>query len=593
MVVVSICLLPSSVEMLRKSQGRPEIQYEPDEKCPPLLAITSALQIFVPNTISLVMLSALVVRASGESEGYLSWVTFTVLVVTGASMVLQTLRLRYLGSGRLIVANFNVPFLAVCALALHVGGPGLLASLVVVSTLLQAVLTLRLASLRRIFTQTVSGIVIMLVAVSAVPFIVSRGVVPPEGESTMFFLAPGMAALAAGVLMSLSDAPASRMWVLPASVAVGLIVAVPLGLFDTDIVAAAPWVNPLPDYAWPGLGLTFNADFWALLPVFLLVNLTAFMKVVGDLSVIHRASYRNQSAIDFRTVQGGLNVYGVGTLLSGLLGTLTVAAPWSATVVYIGFTGVAARTVGIYLGVLTILVAFFSKLLAVLASIPSPVVSAVYVIIFGMLFVEGAKTVFGAQVDRKKAAITGVSMVLGLSAPSFGALFEGTIVHLIGNPIVVGGMAAIIMTIYTEASSLRAKKLRIDLSQSSLPAVDDFLCQFADRHSWTEEGKNRLRLVGEELMLSLINEENDSPVDQTRTLVATIRPVSGSAELEIVVASDDAIQGNIENQIAYLSQDQALEDEQQLSVRILRHYASSVHHRKYYGIDIVDCRVEQ
>ena len=402
MVVVSIPLLPSSVEVLRKSQGRPEIQYEPDEKCPPLLAITSALQIFVPNTISLVMLSALVVRASRESEGYLSWVTFTVLVVTGASMVLQTLRLRYLGSGRLIVANFNVPFLAVCALALHVGGPGLLASLVVVSTLLQAVLTLRLASLRRIFTQTVSGIVIMLVAVSAVPFIVSRGVVPPEGESTMFFLAPGMAALAAGVLMSLNDAPASRMWVLPASVAVGLIVAVPMGLFDTDIVAAAPWVNPLPDYAWPGLELTFNADFWALLPVFLLVNLTAFMKVVGDLSVIHRASYRNQSAIDFRTVQGGLNVYGVGTLLSGLLGTLTVAAPWSATVVYIGFTGVAARTVGIYLGVLTILVAFFSKLLAVLASIPSPVVSAVYVIIFGMLFVEGPKLSLGPRLTGKK-----------------------------------------------------------------------------------------------------------------------------------------------------------------------------------------------
>ena len=183
--------------------------------------------------------------------------------------------------------------------------------------------------------------------------------------------------------------------------------------------------------------------------------------------------------------------------------------------------------------------------------------------------------------------------MLGLSAPSFGALFEGTIVHLIGNPIVVGGMTAIIMTIYTESSSLRAKKLRIDLSQSSLPAVDDFLCQFADRHSWTEEGKNRLRLVGEELMLSLINEENDTPVEQTRRLVATIRPVSGSAELEIVVASDDAIQGNIENQIAYLGQDQALEDEQQLSVRILRHYASSVHHRKYYGIDIVSCRVEQ
>ena len=579
--------------MFRKSHGRFEVLYEPDEKCPPLLAISSALQIFIPNTISLIMLAALVVRASGESEAYLSWVTFTVLAVTGASMILQSLRLRYLGSGRLIVANFNVPFLAVCALALHVGGPGLLASLVVVSTLLQTVLTLRLASLRRIFTQTVSGIVVMLVAVSAVPFIVSRGVISPEGESTALFLASGIAALVAGVLISLQDRPASRMWVLPVTVAVGLIVAVPLGFYDTAIVADAPWVSPLPDYGWPGLDLAFSADFWALLPVFLLVNLTAFMKAVGDLSVIHRASYRSQSAIDFRTVQGGLNVYGVGTLLSGLLGTLTVAAPWSATVVYIGFTGVAARTVGIYLGLLTILVASFSKFLAILVSIPSPVVGAVYVIIFGMLFIEGAKTVFTDQVDRKKAAITGVSMVLGLSAGSFGGLFEGTIVHLVGNPIVVGGMAAIMMTIFTESSSFRAKKLRTDLSQSSLPAVDDFLSQFADRHSWTDEGKNRLRLVGEELMLSLINEENDGPAEQKRKLVATIRPDSVSAELEIVVASDDAIQGNIENRIAYLGDGHALEDEQQLSVRILRHYASSVHHRKYYGIDIISCRVDK
>ena len=101
---------------------------------------------------------------------------------------------------------------------------------------------------------------------------------------------------------------------------------------------------------WPGLDLTFGADFWALLPVFVLVNLTAFMKAVGDLSVIHRASYRNQAAVDFRTVQGGLNVYGAGTLVSGLLGTLPVAAPWAATAVYIGFTGVAARSVGVYLG---------------------------------------------------------------------------------------------------------------------------------------------------------------------------------------------------------------------------------------------------
>ena len=569
-----------------------EIRYEPDEKCPPLLAISSALQIFIPNTISLVMLAALVVRASGESEAYLSWVTFSVLAVTGAGMILQTLQLRHFGSGRLIVSNFNVPFLAVSALALHVGGPGLLTSLLVVSTLVQSVLTLRLASLRRIFTQTVSGVVVMLVAVSALPFIISRAVIPPEDVPVVLFLAPGVAALAAGVLMSLQDAPVWRMWILAVTVAVGLIVAVPLGLFDAETIIDAPWLR-LPHLGWPGLNLTFGSEFWALLPVFVFVNLTSFMKAVGDLSVIHRASYRNQSAIDFRTVQGGLNVFGAGTFVSGLLGTLPVAAPWAATVAYIGFTGVAAKSVGIYLGVLTILVASFSKLLAILISIPSPVVSAVYVIIFGVLFVEGAKTVFTGQVDQKKAAIAGVSMVLGLSAGTFAVFFDGLTIHLVGNTIVVGGMAAIAMTAITELSGFRAKKLRIDLSESSLPAVDDFLCQFADGHNWSEEGKNRLRLVGEEVMLSLFNEEDEGPAEQKRMLVATIRPDSGSAEVEIVVASDDAIQGNIENRMAYLGQDEALEDEQQLSVRILRHYASSVHHRKYYGIDIISCRVDK
>ena len=575
--------------MFRRAQSRQAIRYEPEEKCPPPLSLSSALQIFIPNTISLIILAALVVQASGESEAYMSWVTFMALVVTGASMIFQTFSLRYLGSGRLVVASFNIPFMAVSALALHVGGPDLLASLVVASTLIQTILTFRLASLRRIFTQTVSGVVVMLVAISAMPFVISRAVVPPEGESIALFLAPGIVALAAGVFISLQEGPVWRMWVLPATVAVGVIVAAPLGFYDAGLIVDAPWVS-LPDFGWPGL--SFGADFWALLPVFVIVNLAAFMKVVGDLSVIYRASYRNQLAIDFRAVQGGLNVYGAGTFLSGLVGTLPVAAPWAATVVYVGFTGVAARSVGIWLGALTILIAPFSKLLAVLLAIPSPVVSVVYVIIFGMLFVEGAKTVFTGQVDQKKATIAGVSTVLGLSAGSIGALFEGAAVHLVGNSIIVGGTVAIVMTLFTEVSGFRAKKLRADMSRSAMPELDDFLRQFADGRSWSEEGKNRLRLVGEEAMLSLFDEEDEGASERKRRLVATIRPDGGSVELEIVVASDDAIQGNIENRMAFLDEDQELEDERELSLRILRHYASSVLHRQYYGIDVIICRVE-
>ncbi len=540
------------------------------------------------------MLVALVVRAAGESDSYLSWAIFVALAVCGASMILNSVRFWYLGAGRLVVTNFNVPFLAVCALALQVGGPSLLASLMVASTLAQIVLTLRLASLRRIFTSTVSGVVVMLVAVSAVPYIVSSTVIIPEGESTTIFLAPGIAALAIGVIISLHGTPLWRMWIIPVMVAIGLVVAIPLGFYDFGSIIDAKWFS-LPASSWPGLDLSFGADFWALLPVFVFVNLTAFMKAVGDLSVIYRASYRKPPALDYRSVQGGLSVYGMGTLSSGLLGTVPVAAPWSVTAVYIGFTGVAARNVGIYLGLMTMAVALFSKLLAVLVAIPSPVVSAVYVIIFGLLFVEGAKTVFSGlfagQVDQKKSTITGISMVLGLSAGIFSGLTEGVTSQLVGNTIIVGGLAAIGMTLINEFASLRIRKLRVDLSESSLPELDDFLRKFAERYSWTEKGKNRLCLVGEEVMLSLLEEKSGGEVEQKRSLVATIRPESGSAELEIVVASDDDVQGNIENRMAYLDEGQEMEDDQGMSIRILRQYASSVHHRQYYGIDIISCRV--
>ncbi|MCY3886885.1 MAG: hypothetical protein OXG19_04145 [Chloroflexi bacterium] len=558
------------------------------------MAITSAVQVFIPNTIGLIMLVALVVRAAGESDAYLSWATFTALAVSGAGMILHALRFRHLGSGRLIVSNFNIPFLAVCALAIEAGGPSLLASLIVASTLAQFVLTLRLAALRRVFTSTVSGVVVMLVAVSAVPYIISSTVVVPEGVSSTLFLAPGLVALIVGVAISLHGTPLWRMWVLPVTGAAGIVAAAPLGFYDIDAIIDAPWVS-LPGFGWPGLDLSFDTDFWALLPVFVFVNLTAFMKAVGDLSVIHRASYRKPEATDYRAVQRGLNTYGLGTLLSGLLGTVPVAAPWAVTAVYIGFTGIAAKRVGIYLGLLTLAVAPFSKFLAVLIAIPGPVVSAVYIIIFGLLFVEGAKTVFGSlftgQVDQKKSTITGISMVLGLSAGIFSGLTEGITSQLVGNTIVVGGLAAIGMTLLNELPSFRTKRLQVDLSETSLPAVDNFLSQFADSHSWTEKGKARLRLVGEEVLLSLLEEENDEQAEQKRRLVATIRPESSSAELEIVVASDDAIQGNIESRMMYLDEGQALEDDQGMSIRILRKYASSVHHRQYYGVDIITCRV--
>lgn len=564
------------------------LRYEPEEKCPTVLALVSTLQIFVPNTISVILLTTVVALASGQGDDYLSWAIFSGLIITGISIILHSLRFWHIGSGRLVVTNFNVPFLAVSTLALATGGPGLLASLVIVSTFLQFLITMRLASFRRVFTPTVSGTIIMLVAVSAVPFIVSQTVVAPEDVSLEYFLVPGIAALVVGAVVTLKGSPGLRLWTLPLTLVSGVAVAAPMGLYDTGLIIESQWVS-LPDLTWHGFDFTFGVEFWSLLPGFVFVSLTAYLKSLGDLSAIYQASYREPGALDHRIVQSGLNLYSGSTFLTGLVGTVPISAPWAVTVVYISFTGVASRVVGIYLGLATMAIAPFSKLIAFLVAVPSPVLSAIYVIIFGALFVEGAKIAFAGRMDHKRATIIGVSLVVGISAGSFAGQIEGSLGVILGNVVATGSAAALAMTAVIELMTSRRKKLEVDLDLSSLTAIVAFLDAFASSRGWSEESRNRLHLVGEEVTLSLLEQDEED----SRRLSATVQADGDSAEIEFVVFSHDTVGQNIEDRLAYMDSDSGLEDEQQFSMRLLSHYASSVHHRKYYGIDIVTVRVDR
>ena len=567
------------------------MRYEPADECPAPQAIANALLIFVPNTASIILLIAFVVRSSGQSDSYLAWATFTGLLISGLSMILQAMPFRYLGSGGLVVTNLNVPLLAMSVLALAKGGPGLLASLVIATTALQFAVVPKLASLRRVFTPTVSGIIIMLVAVSAVPFIVNQSISDSQDQTAYVFI-PGLIALIAGLWAAVQASPARRVWTLPVAVVAGLLVAFPMGLYDFALVAEAPWLS-FTDLSWPGWGLDFGVNFWSLLPAFLVVKLTAFLKVVGDLSVIGRASYSDPVAVDFRKVQSGLNVYGLTTILTGLLATPPVSAPWSSTAVYIGFTRNAARTVGIYLGAMTILIALFSKVVAAIAATPNSVISAVYVFVFGLLFIEGAKWVFNGPMSNRKSVITGVSLVLGLSAGTFGQISEGVISELLGNTVIVGAITAIGMTAITDFPSLFSRKLRLDLSPAALPDIARMLDQFAERHSWNEGARTRLNLVVEEAVLTLLEQSGESESSNGRRLVASVRYDAEAAEVELVVFSNDQLDGNIEDQLAYLSDSATSDVAEHLSTRLLQHFASSVHHRKYHGVEVITCRVEK
>ena len=562
------------------------IRYEPEDDCPRSIAIATAMQMAAPNVVMVVVLATVVIRSADLTGAYLPWAVFMTLITCGITTVFQAFRLGRIGSGLLILSGFNIPFIAISTLALAKGGPGLLASLTVVSTLIQLVLTAYLPLLRRIFTRTVSGTIVMLVAATAAPFLFNDVVRSTQNLPLDRVLVTISVSLAAGGLVILRASQAWRLWVVAITILVGMIVAMPLGLYDNSRVTQAAWIG-FPKPVWEGLDLTFGIEFWALLPAFVFVGLVTFVKAVGDIGVIQRASYRQARAQDFRVVQGGLKAYGVGNLLVGFLGIPSATTPWALTATYVSLTGVAARMAGVYLGLFTIGVAFLPKLGAFLMAIPSSILAAVYIVVFGVLFVEGAKVAFDGVVDHRKGIIIAVSLMLGLSSGSIAGFFDGLMSELLNSGVTVGSLTVIGMTILSELTSSRRRKIQVPLDVSALPAIDEFLVAFTDRYRWAEGGQHRLRSVGEEMLLSLM-EENEQDAANARQLIVNIRHDDGAAELEFIAASDG---DNIEDQIAYLSEAHA-GNEQEFSIRLLQHYASSVQHRKYEGVDIVTVRVE-
>ena len=566
-----------------------DIRYEPEEQPPPALALGLGFQFAMLTVAGIVLTPAIVVRAAGGSDDFLSWATFAALAISGMTTVLQAVRVGRVGAGHVLLMGTSAAFIAVCVTALLDGGPGLLATLVTVSALFQFGLATQLSLLRRILTPTVCGTVIMLIPVTLMPIMFGMLADVPAGSPPAAAPVSVIFTLVVTVGVTLRAAGVWRLWAPVIGITTGCAVAGAYGLYDTRLVAEAGWIG-LPDGGWPGFDLDFGVAFWSLLPAFVFVTLIGAIETIGDSVAIQRVSRRRPRATDFRVVQGAVTADGVGNLLSGLAATVPNTT-YSSSVSVTDITGVASRTVGVYIGAVFIVLAFLPKFMALILAIPGPVVGAYTIVIMATLFVLGMRVVVEDGVDYRKGIVAGVGFWIGLGfqnelifADALGA-WRG----LLGNGMTSGGLAAILMTLFLELARPRSHRLRTALNADAYPAIDKFLTEFAAARGWGEKMTDRLRAVGEETLLTLIRQDEEGGGEERR-LQLSARNDGRAAELEFVAATDET---NIEDRIAVLGDRvTGARAEQEVSLRLLRHLASSVRHQQYHETDVVTVRVE-
>ena len=567
-----------------------DLLYQADEKPPARLTLGLGLQYALLSIGAIVLIPTITFRAADASEPVVAWAVFASLFVAGIITALNASPVGRFGAGYILVVGPTSAVIAVSVDALSAGGASLLLSLIVASALFQLIFSYRISMFRRIITPTVSGIILMLIPVTAAPIIFGKITEVPAGHPQSEGLVCAFVTLAVVLFVSLKGRRQLRPWASLIGIVAGAVVAAAYGLYDMDGVAQAAWIG-LPSTAWPAPEIDLGPSFWALLPAFLLVALSSSIRTMSASLAIQDVSWKTVRATNLRAVQGAVAADAMSNLLAGFGGTVPNATR-STTVSLTRITRVGARSLGIGTGLALVAFAFLPKIIALVLALPAAVFSAYITVMIAALFVTGMKLVVADGLDQRRVMITGLSFWIGAGC-QYGFLLPDILPQFLGgfltNGLSAGGLTAILMTIVLEMTEGRRQRLEIDLDISCLPQLREFVARFTSARGWSQGMADRLDQVAEETLLTLIQDQPDGDQHRRRLRVTAHRE-SGEAVLEFVARSGDS---NIEDRITLLGDTaDARPVERDISLRLLRHLASNVRHRQYHDADFITVHVE-
>ena len=199
--------------MSTASPGRREsVRYQPDERPPVPVSAGLGLQYALLIIARIVVVPVVVVRAAGGSEADLSWILFTAIAICGLTTIMQALRIGRFGSGYVAVMGTSLAVVGVGVTAVAEGGLSLLATLVLISSVVPLALSFRLTLFRKILTPTVSGTVIMLIPATLMPSAFGLLADVPAGSPTLAAPLCAIVTLVVIVVATLKGGAGVRLW---------------------------------------------------------------------------------------------------------------------------------------------------------------------------------------------------------------------------------------------------------------------------------------------------------------------------------------------------------------------------------------------
>ncbi|OZC09711.1 putative permease [Onchocerca flexuosa] len=227
------------------------------------------------------------------------------------------------------------------------------------------------------------------------------------------------------------------------------------------VIKRADWLR----FPYPGVPQFHTGLFCA----FVISALTSVFESVGDYHAAARVS--EERSPPSHAINRGILAEGCGSLLAGLLGPGVGMTTHTENIGVIGVTRVASRFTMVLAGVLLILLGVFTKIGALLSTIPDPLVGGILASSMAMVDLKCTRNV----------AVLGFSIMVGMIVPSYFrenpidtgiAVVNQVLTVLLTLPMFVGAFVACVLDntvsgATREQRGLRSRGLAYELGENN------------------------------------------------------------------------------------------------------------------------------
>lgn len=338
-----------------------------------------------------------------------------------------------------------VPLGALCMIGATMGIPTMIGSLIpgALIVILLGVTKLFSKFIRKAIPPFIGGIIILIVGLTLVPTAVT-GVFSTTGNLTVNAISGSVTFVVLLLCMvlqyCLKNSGLLHMCSVIIALVVGTLVAVTMGGADFSSVSNAAWFA-LPQPFHFGLP-QFNLSACLLMVV---VYLFVMLDTTGTWFTVKAITGAD---LNDRRIDRGTIGEGLGCLVGACFGG-TPMTGYSSNAGLIAITKVASRRAMIAGGTILVVLGFCPTLMAIITSLPTPVINGVFAMVAMTLIANGIKMVKDTVLDDRATLILGVAVMCGAStmilpddvvsaAPQFVQFF-------LSSGIAVGGTAAILL----------------------------------------------------------------------------------------------------------------------------------------------------